>query len=105
MPISFVHPNNTRAEGFRYVYANTVGVQFMGPDGILTFSVFRNPADDKEGAEEQVAIGMNAPAIKALAITLSRVIENFEKAAGSEIPTNPELTASLDKMVVQPVKK
>ena len=105
MPISFIHQNNTQASDFRYVYSNTVSVQFMGSEGILTFPVVRNPANPNDGAEEQIAVGMTVAGLKALAYTLSRVTQNYEKATGSEIPLSSDLIKATDDAIASTITK
>ena len=103
MPVSFVHPNNTRATDFRYVYSNTTSLQFMGQEAVLTFAVVRNPSNVNDGAEEQVAVGMTASNLKALAYTVNRIIEHFEKSAGAEIPVSGDLVKAADTAIAAAV--
>jgi len=102
--ISFLHPNNTRADGFRFVFSDTASVQFMGSQAILTFGITRNPANPGgDGAEEQVAVAMTGVSLKALGYTIGRLVDNFEKSSGS-IPLPDGLEQMLDLAIEEAAK-
>ena len=102
MPISSLHPNNTRSSDFRFVFSDVAGVQFNGIQGISTFGIVRNPSDPiAGGAEEQVAVGMTAMSLKALSYSLSRLVDNFEKTTGTEIALADEMVRIMDEAIAK----
>jgi hypothetical protein len=99
MTISHLHPKNTRSSDFRFVFSDTSGVQFAVNQAIVTFSIQHNPADLTEGAEEQVAVAMTGVALKALAYSVNRIIDHYEKTSGAVIPLPDGISETMDKAV------
>lgn len=99
IPISFLHPNNTRASNFRVVFSDTTALQFLGHQAMLTFGIIRNPANPGDGAEEQVAVAMTGSSLKALVYTAGRIIEHFEKTSGQVIPIPDDLKQMTDRAI------
>lgn len=92
-----LNPNNTRSNDFRVVYSDTIGLQFNPHQTILTFSIAHDLRDPKKGGEEQVAVAMTPVQVKALAKTLTLLVENLEKQANAPIPFNNQVIENLQK--------
>lgn len=78
-----------QSRDFRTVYSNGLGVQFMGIDAILRFSILDNPADPHTGSEEQVAIAMNVQNFKALGQMIMAIVARHEELTNAQIEVNP----------------
>jgi hypothetical protein len=55
----------------------------------------------EDGAEEQVAVAMTGITLKSLSYSLNKIIENFEKRSGTDIPIPPEVTAAIERALEQ----
>ena len=99
MPVSFLHPNNTRSEFFRYLFANVTSLQFTGPEAIITFGVARNAGSPNDGTEEQIAVGMGVNTLKALVYSANRIIESYEHHNNLKVPIEPSLVSDVDRVI------
>ena len=93
-------PENTRSQDFRFVYANTFGLSFGPNEAQVKFGIQQNPGTDDTLMEEQVGVIFSHAAIKMFVLMLSKVIANFEEAAGKEIPLDSEKVKRLEEYLV-----
>jgi hypothetical protein len=71
-----------QSKDFRVVFTNSFALRFSDNDVLLRFSVDLDPPDQESVALEEVAVAMTPRSAKLLALTLSKVLESFESAAG-----------------------
>lgn len=95
----------TQAKDYRVVYCNTVSMQFNGSELILKFALLNDLGNVANGYVEQIGVAMNAANMKGLAQTLGAMIAHHEKQTGVEIPINPKIKESIDKVIAEASKK
>ena len=91
-------PKNTRADGYRQVYANSYNFQFNGNDLVMNFGILHDLGKPKDGMEQQVSVIVNQVGLKTLALFLSGIVRGFETSTGTTIPVPPDTQTILDKM-------
>lgn len=96
---------NQKSKDFRYIYANGIVTQFGGNDVTLIFGIKENQSALDNSMNEEVGVIMTPTTAKMLAISLTKLIEGFEKQSKSMIPVNPELSEALDQAVKQAHQK
>ncbi len=94
---------NTRSNDFRYLYANGIATAFNGIEAIIAFGIKENLGDTSSKIREEVAIVMHPITLKNLAMTLSRVIEDFEQRTGQTIPVDESAKAAVEKALKEAV--
>lgn len=95
----------TQAKDYRVVYTNTVSMQFNGSELILKFAILNDLGNAANGHVEQIGVAMNSANMKALSQTLGAMIAHHEKLTGMEIPVNPKVKESIDKLIAEASKK
>jgi len=96
---------STQSKDFRFVYSNTIGLQFNGSELILRFSILNELSNPAAGHVEQVAVAMSAANMKALWQTLDAVIKHHEKVTGAPIPVSPQIQQVIDKAIAAAASK
>lgn len=101
---------NTRANGFRTVFANAFSMKVTGADGVVTFGIQTEPGNPENPMEEQVAIAMTPAGMKTVAVLLSAITEAMEKQSGTEIPLSDatkRIVSDVEKSLIakKPAKK
>jgi hypothetical protein len=91
--------NNSRSSEFRYIYANGIAASFTGNEAVLVFGLKENPADPPSGMREEVGVIMVPLVMKTLAVTLTKIVEDFESKAGQVLPVEPAVLSALDKAI------
>lgn len=96
--------NNSRISGFRTHYTNAFGIQFNGNELIAYFGILHDIGNPADGFEEQTALAMSPSNMKALALTLSKIVDQYE-LLNSPIPLSPEFYEFIAHMDASPPKK
>ena len=84
-----------KSTDYRTVYANGIGIQFMGIDGIIKFSILDDITNPSAGGEEQVAVAMNVQNLKALSQVLAALVAKHEELTGATIELDPRVAQSI----------
>jgi len=87
-----------RAADFRYIFANTLGLQLTDNEAKIIFGVTEEPGK-VEGATEQVGIFMTHKTLKLLSRLLADSVAHYEKSTGVDIPFDEEKTENLRKQI------
>lgn len=90
--------NNQKSKDFRFVYANGLAIQF-GNEVMMLFGIREDQSVSGEDMLEEVGIVMTPMTAKALAISLSKTIDHFERSNNVQIPVDASKMGSIDEML------
>ena len=96
---------NTRSKDFRYIYTNGLGAQIGGNEVILIFGIKEDQTIQDNKLQEEVGVIMTHATAKTLAVTLNKVIENYEKATGNNILVDPAAINQVEKAIEEATKR
>jgi hypothetical protein len=88
----------TTPHHYRTFFTNTLSLQFTGSEIIIKCAILKDPANPKDGVDEQCGIAMSPATAKALMLTLKTIIDQVE-LGGLQIPVSTELTEILSRTV------
>ncbi|WP_018408776.1 hypothetical protein [Methylocystis rosea] len=97
-------PVNRKGPDWRTVYANGFGIQFMGIDAIINFSILDDISDPAKGVEDQVSVVLNVQNFKALALVMSGLVAHHEKTTGQVVEINPRVKKNLEDAIASEKK-
>ncbi len=88
-----------RSKDFRYIYANSVKLQFNGSELMLGIGVKENQAESDNDFYEEVTIILSAASAKLWGQMISRVISSSEKATGVQIDIDDTKLENLNEIL------
>jgi hypothetical protein len=77
----------SRANDFRYVYANSFGLRLAGTEVVIQFGIIEDPSKPQDSQQEQVAIVTSLVGAKTLGAILNEAIRSYEAETNTIVPT------------------
>jgi hypothetical protein len=90
-----------RSQDFRFVFANTFKLTYLGNEAQIVFAIQQSPADPPEKAEQQFGVVLTPTGLKSLTQTLGLLIEDIESATGAVIPLDPSVLAPVQAALAE----